>query len=109
MARGTRFERGAQEAAWQSAEVDALHRLFSAGVRVPGPRNFFGRFEPGLPTTDDDHEIWDLCERGLLTTQVSLTGRLDGDLGEVSIDGVMREIGDALAEQSARRLRMAAE
>ena len=37
MAKGTRFGRQAQEAAWQSAEVDALHRLAAAGVRVPKP------------------------------------------------------------------------
>ena len=37
MAKGTRFGRAAQEAAWQSAEVDALHRLAAAGVRVPKP------------------------------------------------------------------------
>jgi len=41
MAKGTRFGREAQEAAWQSAEVDALYRLASAGVRVPKPFNFF--------------------------------------------------------------------
>ncbi len=40
MAKGTRFGRQAQEAAWQSAEVDALHRLADAGVRVPRPYNF---------------------------------------------------------------------
>jgi len=40
MAKGTRFGRQAQEAAWQSAEVDALYRLASAGVRVPRPHNF---------------------------------------------------------------------
>jgi RIO kinase 1 len=40
MAKGTRFGRQAQEAAWQSAEVDALYRLAAAGVRVPQPRNF---------------------------------------------------------------------
>jgi RIO kinase 1 len=40
MAKGTRFGRQAQEAAWQSAEVDALHRLAAAGVRVPKPFNF---------------------------------------------------------------------
>ena len=40
MAKGTRFGRQAQEKAWQSAEVDALHRLASAGVRVPRPYNF---------------------------------------------------------------------
>ncbi|MDE2626203.1 MAG: serine protein kinase RIO [Burkholderiales bacterium] len=41
MAKGTRFGRQAQEAAWQSAEVDALYRLAAAGVRVPKPHNFF--------------------------------------------------------------------
>jgi RIO kinase 1 len=40
MAKGTRFGRQAQEAAWQSAEVDALYRLAHAGVRVPRPYNF---------------------------------------------------------------------
>jgi RIO kinase 1 len=40
MAKGTRFGREAQEAAWQSAEVDALYRLAGAGVRVPKPYNF---------------------------------------------------------------------
>ena len=41
MAKCTRFGRQAQEAAWQSAEVDALYRLADAGVRVPKPYNFF--------------------------------------------------------------------
>ncbi len=40
MAKGTKFGRQAQEAAWQSAEVDALYRLAAAGVRVPQPYNF---------------------------------------------------------------------
>ena len=40
MAKGTKFGRQAQEAAWQSAEVDALYRLAAAGVRVPRPYNF---------------------------------------------------------------------
>ncbi len=41
MAKGSKFGRQAQEAAWQSAEVDALYRLAAAGVRVPQPYNFF--------------------------------------------------------------------
>ena len=40
MAKGTRFGREATEAAWQSAEVDALYRLAAAGVRVPQPYLF---------------------------------------------------------------------
>jgi RIO kinase 1 len=206
MAKGTRFGREAQEAAWQSAEVDALHRLFAAGVRVPAPRNFcdgvllmelvsdgdgnaaprlndvvfspeeavqhhgsllrevvrmlgagvihgdlsefnillaedgpviidlpqavdaagnnhakrllvrdvvnlrdfFGRFAPALLQTDYGHEIWDLYERGVLAPDVVLTGRFEGDPGAVDVDGVMREIDDALAEEAARRLRFQA-
>ena len=41
MAKGTKYGRESQEAAWQSAEVDALYRLAAAGVRVPRPHNFF--------------------------------------------------------------------
>jgi RIO kinase 1 len=41
MAKGSKFGRQEQEAAWQSAEVDALYRLAAAGVRVPKPFNFF--------------------------------------------------------------------
>jgi RIO kinase 1 len=40
MAKRTNFGRQQQEAAWQSAEVDALYRLAAAGVRVPRPSNF---------------------------------------------------------------------
>ena len=40
MAKGSRFGRQEQEAAWQNAEVDALYRLAAAGVRVPQPFNF---------------------------------------------------------------------
>jgi RIO kinase 1 len=40
MAKGSKFGRQSQEAAWQSAEVDALYRLAAAGVRVPKPHNF---------------------------------------------------------------------
>jgi len=40
MAKGTKFGRQATEAAWQSAEVDALYKLADAGVRVPTPYNF---------------------------------------------------------------------
>jgi RIO kinase 1 len=40
MANRTTYGRQQQEAAWQSAEVDALYRLAAAGVRVPRPINF---------------------------------------------------------------------
>ena len=203
MAKGTRFGRESQEAAWQSAEVDALYRLAAAGVRVPKPynffegvllmelvadehggaaprlndvaftpeqarahhitllaevvrmlcagvvhgdlsefnillaadgpvvidlpqavdaagnnhakrmllrdvenlRNFFGRFAPELLTTDFGPEIWSLFERGMLTTEVVLTGKFQRQAGAVDVGGVMREIDDARAEEAARRLR----
>ena len=40
MEKGCRYGRQEQEQAWQNAEVDALHRLAAAGVRVPQPYNF---------------------------------------------------------------------
>ena len=40
MEKGSRYGRQEQEQAWQNAEVDALHRLAAAGVRVPQPYNF---------------------------------------------------------------------
>ncbi len=204
MAKGTKFGRQAQEAAWQSAEVDALYRLAAAGVRVPAPHNFldgvllmelvtdehgeaaprlndvmftpeqarahhamlllqvvrmlcagvvhgdlsefnillgehgpviidlpqavdaagnnhaqrmllrdvvnlrdfFGRFAPELLHTDFGPEIWDLYQRGELTTEVVLTGTFERELGEVDIASVMREIEDARLEEAARLLRM---
>lgn len=204
MAKGTKFGRQAQEAAWQSAEVDALYRLAAADVRVPKPynfcdgvllmelvtdahgdaaprlndvqftaedarrhhatlikevvrmlcagvvhgdlsefnilvaadgpviidlpqaidaagnnhakrmllrdvenlRNFFSGFAPELLQTDYGLEIWSLYERGVLTTDSVLTGRFERKLGAVDVGGVMREIDDARAEESARRVRM---
>lgn len=40
MAKGSRYGRQEQEAAWQHAEVDALRQLAAAGVRVPEPYEF---------------------------------------------------------------------
>ena len=208
MAKGTKFGRQAQEAAWQSAEVDALYRLAAAGVRVPQPynfhegvllmelvtdahgdaaprlndvaltpeaarthhaallvevvrmlgagvvhgdlsefnillghvdgvdgpviidlpqavdaagnnhaqrmllrdvanlRDFFGQFAPELRATDYGPEIWDLYQRGMLGTDVALTGRFARAAGPVDLGGVLREIGDAQAEERARLVRM---
>ncbi|MCP8463943.1 serine protein kinase RIO [Pseudomonas sp. ZM23] len=40
MAKGSKYGRKEQEEAWQNAEVAALFRLASAGVRVPKPYDF---------------------------------------------------------------------
>ncbi|MGK2951432.1 MAG: PA4780 family RIO1-like protein kinase [Thiobacillus sp.] len=204
MAKGTRYGREAQEAAWQSAEVDALYRLANAGVRVPTPYNFhtgvllmelvcdedgnaaprlndveftpelarvhfqmllkqvvlmlcagvihgdlsefnilisadgpviidlpqavdaagnnhardmlerdvanltgyFGRFAPELLGTEYGKEIWALYEHGTLHPDVQLTGRFAHSTKPVDLDGVIREIDDARAEEQARQLRL---
>jgi RIO kinase 1 len=208
MAKGSRFGRQMQEAAWQSAEVDALYRLADAGVRVPRPfnffegvllmelvtdatgdaaprlndveftpqearrhhatlllevvrmlcagvvhgdlsefnillggegeetfpviidlpqavdaagnnhaqrmllrdvanlRDFFGRFEPALLDSDFGPEMWALFQRGALGPDTVLTGRFDHDLQAVDLKGVLREIDDTRAEESARQLRL---
>ena len=41
MSKATKFGRKEQESAWKNAEVDALYRLFDAGVRVPKPHGYF--------------------------------------------------------------------
>jgi len=41
MGKATKFGRKEQESAWKNAEVDALYRLFDAGVRVPKPHGYF--------------------------------------------------------------------
>jgi RIO kinase 1 len=42
MGKSTKYGRKEQEGAWQNAEVDALHRLAAAGVRVPRIFNYVG-------------------------------------------------------------------
>jgi RIO kinase 1 len=208
MAKGTKFGRQAQEAAWQSAEVDALYRLAAAGVRVPTPynfhegvllmelvtdehgdaaprlndvllsreqalahhamlvrqvvrmlcagvvhgdlsefnillghqdgvdgpviidlpqaidaagnnhaarmllrdvdnlRHFFGRMAPELLATDYGLEIWELYQRGALQVDTPLTGRFERRTAPVDMGSVLREIDDARAEETARRVRM---
>ncbi len=56
MERGTRYGRQAREEAWQNAEVDALNRLFAAGVRVPHPYGFYeGVLLMELVVDEDGH------------------------------------------------------
>ena len=204
MIKGSRYGREVQEAAWQNAEVDALHRLAGAGVRVPRPgrfldgvllmelvvdaegraaprlndmqfeeadalahhatlieevvrmlgagvvhgdlsefnvlmaangpviidlpqavdaagnnhaqrmllrdvanlRDFFGRFAPTLLATSYGPEIWDLYSRGAPLQAAALTGRLTSPQRAADVQGVLREIDDARAEDAARRLRI---
>jgi RIO kinase 1 len=68
--------------------------------------NYFGRYAPELNATEYGKEIWSLYESGVLTPDVTLTGRFDAALQPVDLGSVVREIDDARAAEAARRLRM---
>jgi RIO kinase 1 len=100
MAKGTRFGRQSQEAAWQNAEVDALYRLAAAGVRVPKPYNFHegvllmelvvdehGEPAPRLNDVEFTPEMARLYHQQLLREVVRMlcAGVVHGDLSEFNI------------------------
>ena len=100
MAKGTKFGRQASEAAWQSAEVDALYRLADAGVRVPRPYNFCdgvllmelvtdanGDVAPRLNDVEFTPEQARRHHAGLITEVVRMlcAGIVHGDLSEFNI------------------------
>ena len=100
MQKGSKYGRESQEAAWQSAEVDALYRLANAGVRVPTPYNFYeGVLLMELVTGDDgnaaprlnDVQLSEETAReyhAFLIQQVVkmlLAGIVHGDLSEFNI------------------------
>ena len=57
MEKGSRFGRRQQEETWQNAEVDALYRLASAGVRVPQPYGCFDGVLLMELITDEDGAV----------------------------------------------------
>jgi len=73
---------------------------------VANLRNYFGLYAPELLTTDYGPEIWDLYQRGALEIDTVLTGCYERGSGAVDLDGIMREIDDARAEEAARLLRL---
>ena len=100
MAKGTRFGRQSQEAAWQNAEVDALYRLAAAGVRVPKPYNFHegvllmelvtdaeGNAAPRLNDVEFTPEIALKYHHALILEVVRMlcAGVIHGDLSEFNI------------------------
>ena len=68
---------------------------------------FFGQYAPGLLNTDYAAEIWDLYERGELKPDTPLTGIFQHDEKPADLDGLLREIQDAIAEEAARKAREA--
>ncbi len=100
MAKGSKFGRASQEAAWQSAEVDALYRLAAAGVRVPKPYNFHegvllmelvadadGNAAPRLNDVTFTEEIALKYHNALIAEVVRMlcAGIIHGDLSEFNI------------------------
>jgi RIO kinase 1 len=100
MAKGTRYGRKSQERAWQSAEVDALRRLATAGVRVPKPYNFYegvllmelvtdaeGNAAPRLNDVDfSAEEARDFHQRLIgEVVRMLCAGVIHGDLSEFNI------------------------
>lgn len=67
--------------------------------------SYFGQYAPELLDTNYGKEIWALFEHGELHPEVVLTGHFERSTEAVDLDGVMREIDDARAEDAARRLR----
>lgn len=127
MAKGSRYGRHEQEAAWQHAEVDALRRLAAAGVRVPTPYDFHEGVllmelvadEDGEPAprlndvvlSEDDARQY----HAMLVRQVVLmlcAGIVHGDLSEYNVlvdsDGPviidLPQAVDAAANNNARRM-----
>ena len=127
MAKGSRYGRQEQEAAWQHAEVDALQRLAAAGVRVPTPFNFHEGVllmelvtdENGSPAPRLNDVVLSADDarryHAMLIRQVVLmlcTGIVHGDLSEYNIlidsDGPviidLPQAIDAAANNNASRM-----
>ena len=100
MEKGSRYGRKMQEEVWQNAEVDALYRLASAGVRVPRPHICFegvllmdlvvdaeGNPAPRLNDVQLDEELA-VEFHGMLINQVVrmlCAGIVHGDLSEYNV------------------------
>ncbi|MCU0868754.1 MAG: serine protein kinase RIO [Burkholderiales bacterium] len=100
MAKGTRYGRAATEAAWQSAEVDALRRLAAAGVRVPQPFQFVdgvllmelvvdadGSAAPRVADVEFSPDEARVAHAALLreVVRMLLAGVIHGDLSEFNV------------------------
>ncbi len=127
MEKGTSYGRKAQEEAWQNAEVDALYRLATAGVRVPKPYNFHegvllmelvtdseGNAAPRLNDLELTAELSREYHRILITQVVRMlcAGIVHGDLSEynVLVDSTgpviidLPQAVDAAANNQARKM-----
>ena len=98
--KGSKFGRRQQEAAWKSAEADALYLLSDAGVCVPRPRGYFhgvllmalitdaeGRSAPRLSDVDIPEEQARAFHTCLIRDVVRMLclGLIHGDLSEYNV------------------------
>lgn len=127
MQKGSRFGKEQIESAWRSAEVDAIHRLRAAGVRVPEPFDFVDdvlvmelvKDEHGEPaprladvtlTREEAYEVHQKLVREVC--KMLCAGLVHGDLSDfnvlMSADGPViidfPQAIDAAANQNARKL-----
>jgi len=100
MEKGSKFGRDEQEKVWQSAEVDALYALASAGVRVPQPYGCFdgvllmelvtdgeGMVAPRLNDVDltAEQALKDHATIIQFVTRMLCVGLIHGDLSEFNV------------------------
>lgn len=100
MNKATKYGREEQEAAWKSAEADALYKLTDAGVRVPRPQGYFhgvllmelvtdasGHSAPRLGEVELTAEQARNCHAVLLADIVRMLclGMIHGDLSEYNV------------------------
>jgi len=127
MGKHSRHGKAQDEAAWRSAEVDAIYRLQAAGVRVPVPYNFLDgvlvmelvkdaeglpaprlgdlSFEPGIAKRIFDHllvEVVRMLCAGVVHGDLSDFNVLMGADGPVVID--FPQAVDPASNMSARKL-----
>lgn len=125
--RRTRHGKKQEEDAWKSAEVDIIHRLHAAGVRVPTPYNFIdgvlimelvtdadGGVAPRLAEVNLDSETANAYYQQLLKEVVRMlcAGVIHGDLSDYNIlvdaDGPVvidfPQAVDAAANRNAKKL-----
>lgn len=111
MEKGSKYGRHEQESSWQTAEVDALHRLADAGVRVPKPYGCIdgvllmelvtdedGDVAPRLGDVDMSAEIAVADHAMMMSyiTRMLCAGIVHGDLSEFNV--LVDEIGPVIID-----------
>jgi RIO kinase 1 len=87
----------------QAVDAAANNHAFSMLERdVGNMAEYFGQFAPELRFSKYAKEMWALFEEGKLTPETPLTGEFDEPEDAADVDGVLREIQAALAEQARR-------